>query len=103
MTDHYDTTHVMLAELTIAAGRMDAFLAYTIPNLAVSRAWPGNSRFDMLVDEARPGRVLFYEIWDSVEVQQAYMAWRAQAGDVARLTSFLAAAPDFTALRAVRD
>lgn len=92
---------VMLAELTIAPGRMDDFLAYTVPNLAVSRGYPGNIAFEMLIDDTRPDTVLFYERWQSAAAQQAYMAWRTEAGDLALLMSFLAAAPRFTALHRI--
>jgi quinol monooxygenase YgiN len=96
-----DDTLVMIADLTIAPGRMKDFLAYTLPNLAVSRAAPGNRRFDMLLDDARPDRVLFYEEWDSAAAQRAYMAWRTEQGDLTTLLSLLAGPPGFTALRPV--
>lgn len=98
---HFANTLVMLAELTIAPGQMDAFLDYTVPNLSVSRSYPGNLRFDMLIDDTHPGRVFFYEEWESAEAQQAYMAWRTQAGDLTELLSLLTEPPRFTALRAV--
>lgn len=92
---------IMIAELTVRDDRVDEFLDYTVCNLAVSRSYPGNIEFDILVDEARPGQVLFYEVWESAEAQQAYMGWRVQAGDLTTLMSFLAAEPRFTALRRV--
>lgn len=92
---------VMIAELTLAPGQRDAFLAYTVPNLAVSRAAPGNLGFDMLLDPERPDTVLFHEVWTSAETQQAYMAGRTAAGDLTRLLSYLAAPPRFTAWRRV--
>ena len=101
MRHSFDAGLVMVAELTIASGKLDEFLAYTVPNLAVSRAYPGNLRFDMLIDETRPDTVLFHEAWASADAQQAYMAWRTQAGDLTRLMSFLARAPGFTALRRI--
>lgn len=83
------------------SGPDGAFLAYTIPNLAVSRTWPGNNQFDMLTDPARPGVVRFCEGWGSAAVQQAYMAWRTAAGGLASLMSFLAEPPTLTASRRV--
>ena len=94
-------TLVVLAELTVKPERRDAFLAYTVANLPVSRAAAGNLRFEMLLDPARPDRVLFYEEWQSAEAQQAYLAWRIAQGDLTTLMAFLAAEPVFTALRAV--
>ena len=94
---------VMLAELTIKPERLDEFLDYTVENLKISRSYAGNIEFDILLDEARPNTVLFYEVWESPEAQQAYMAWRVQAGDLTTLMSFLAGEPKFTALRSVAD
>lgn len=92
---------IMIAELTVREDRVDEFLDYTVGNLAVSRSYPGNIEFDILVDETRPGQVSFYEVWESAEAQQAYMGWRVQAGDLTTLMSFLAAEPRFTTLRRV--
>ena len=94
-------TLVMLVELQVHPEKMEAFLAYTVANLPVSRAAPGNVQFDMLLDAVRPERVLFYEVWESRAAQQAYMAGRIAAGDLATLMSFLATEPTFTALRSV--
>lgn len=94
-------TLVMIAELTIKPDRREAFLDYTLENLAISRAAAGNIAFDILLDQARPDRVLFHEIWESAEAQQAYMTWRVERGDLTALLSFLAAEPEFTALRSV--
>jgi quinol monooxygenase YgiN len=92
---------VMLAELPIKPEMRDAFLDYTVENLEISRSAAGNIVFDILIDETRPEQVLFYEIWESAEAQQAYMAWRVERGDLTILMSFLAGEPKFTALRSI--
>jgi quinol monooxygenase YgiN len=92
---------VMLAELTIKRDRREEFLDYTVENLKVSRTYPGNIAFDMLIDETRPEKVFFYEVWQSAEAQQTYMAWRVEVGDLTKLLSFLDGPPKFTALRSV--
>lgn len=97
----YDNVLVMLAELTIRPGQRDAFLAYTTENLALSRTAAGNIAFDILIDETRSDHVTFYEVWESAEAQQAYMAWRVERGDLTTLMGFLAAPPRFTALRRI--
>jgi quinol monooxygenase YgiN len=94
-------TLVMLAEFTIKAEKREAFLAFTIDNLKISRAAAGNISFDILIDEARPDQVLFYEVWQSAEAQQAYMAWRVERGDLTTLLSFIAGEPKFTALKRI--
>ena len=96
-----DTHLVMLAELTIKPDKRDEFLDYTVQNLPISRAAQGNVAFDILIDEARPDRILFHEIWESAEAQQTYMAWRIERGDLTTLMSYLASEPKFTALRRI--
>ena len=92
---------VMLAELTIQPEKRDAFIDYTVENLEISRSAAGNITFDILIDETRPNQVMFYEVWESAEAQQAYMAWRIERGDLTILLSFLADQPKFTALRRI--
>jgi quinol monooxygenase YgiN len=101
MKHTYADNLVMIAELTIKPEQRDAFLDYTIENREISRAAAGNIAFDILIDEARPEQVVFYEIWESSEAQQAYMAWRIERGDLTALMSFLAAEPKFTALKSI--
>ncbi len=92
---------VMLAELKVKPGQLEPFLAYTVPNLAVSRAAAGNLAFDILIDDAQAETVFFYEVWASQRAQQDYMAGRIRAGDLTKLLSFLVGAPKFTRLRSV--
>lgn len=92
---------IMIAELTVREDRIDEFLDYTVENLSISRSYPGNIEFDILIDEAKPRQVIFYEVWESAEAQQAYMAWRVQAGDLTTLMALLAGEPRFTALRRI--
>ena len=101
MTRTYAEGLVMLAELQIKPGERDAFLNYTVENLKISRSAAGNIAFDILIDESNPETVLFYEVWESADAQQAYMAWRIERGDLTTLMSFLAGEPKFIALRSI--
>jgi quinol monooxygenase YgiN len=92
---------VMLAELTVKPDKIEEFLDYAVENLKLSRSYPGNIEFDILIDETQPHKVMFYEIWESQKAQQDYMAWRVQAGDLTKLLSLLAGEPKFTALRTI--
>lgn len=98
-----DNKLVMLAELTIKPEEREAFLDYTVENLALSRTAAGNIAFDILLDETRPDQALFYEVWESAKAQQTYMAWRVERGDLTILMSFLAAEPKFTALQRIAN
>lgn len=101
MTYTYAGGLVMLAELQIKQGQREAFLDYTVANLNISRSAAGNIAFDILIDESHPETVLFYEVWESAEAQQDYMAWRIERGDLTTLMSFLAGEPKFTTLRSL--
>lgn len=103
MKHTFSDTLVMLAELTIKPEKRDEFLDYTLENLEISREAAGNITFDILIDEARPDQVLFYEVWESAEAQQTYMAWRVERGDLTILLSFLAGEPKFTALKRIEN
>ena len=92
---------VMVAELAIKPDKVDEFLEYTVENLKISRDYPGNIEFDILINEAKPDQVLFYEVWESLKAQQAYMKWRIEAGDLTKLMSFLAGEPKLTAFRRI--
>ena len=98
-----DSELVMVAQMTIKPERMDEFLEYTVQNLEISRSAEGNIAFDILIDESHPSEVLFYEVWETAQAQQAYMAWRIERGDLTTLMAFLAAEPKFTALRRVAE
>lgn len=92
---------VMIAELSIHSNKQEEFLDYIVANLEFSRSYPGNVKFDILIDETNPNAVSFYEVWESAEAQKAYMASRVEAGDLSTLLAFLEKAPKFTAHRCV--
>lgn len=92
---------VVLSELTVRPDQLEGFLEYTIANLPLSRSYPGNVTFEILTNETEPSKVIFYEVWESQQAQQAYMAWRVQAGDLTKLLSFLVAEPKFAGLRSI--
>ena len=92
---------VMIAELNVKPNMMEEFLDYTVSNLKICRSYPGNIAFDILIDQARPELVRFYEVWESAEAQQAYMAWRVEEGDLTMLLLLLAKEPKFTAYHSI--
>ncbi len=79
-------------DLQIDPAKMDDFLAMMIEAAPDTRAREGCRLFDIYVDEANPGHVVFFEIWDSKEQQQAYLAWRQETGFNAKLGPFMAGA-----------
>jgi quinol monooxygenase YgiN len=61
--------------------------------LEVTRAFDGNVRTDVLVDDDDEAHWLIYEIWETVEADEAYRAFRAGEGKVTQLPPLLAAPP----------
>jgi quinol monooxygenase YgiN len=61
--------------------------------LETTRAFDGNVRTDVLVDEDDDAHWIIYELWESVEHDEAYRAFRAGEGKVTELPPLLAAAP----------
>ena len=56
-----------------------------------TRAFDGNLRTDVLVDEDDEAHWIIYELWDSVEHDEAYRRFRAGEGRVTELPPLLAA------------
>src|ERR1700732_2655406 len=57
------------------------------------RAFDGNLRTDVLVDEDDEAHWIIYELWESVEHDEAYRRFRAGEGRVAELPPMLAVPP----------
>jgi quinol monooxygenase YgiN len=58
-----------------------------------TRAFEGNLRTDVLFDEDDDAHWLIYEIWDTVEHDEAYRNFRAGEGRIADLPPLLAEPP----------
>ena len=56
-----------------------------------TRAFEGNLRTDVLIDEDDEAHWLIYELWDSVEHDEAYRRFRAGEGKLTQLPPLLAA------------
>jgi quinol monooxygenase YgiN len=58
-----------------------------------TRAFPGNIRTDVLIDEADDAHWVIYELWESVEADEAYRAFRAGEGKLTEVPNLVAAPP----------
>jgi quinol monooxygenase YgiN len=58
-----------------------------------TRAFAGNLQTDVLIDEENEAHWLIYEIWDSVENDEAYRSFRAGDGRITDLPPLLAEPP----------
>jgi quinol monooxygenase YgiN len=61
--------------------------------LKKTRAFDGNVVTDVLVDEADEAHWIIYEVWESVEDDEAYRSFRAGEGKITDLPPLLAAPP----------
>ena len=76
-------------DLQVDPEKIDEFLAMMIEAAPDTRARDGNRLFDIYVDQDDPGHVVFYEIWDSKDQQEAYIGWRQETGFNARLGPYM--------------
>jgi quinol monooxygenase YgiN len=58
-----------------------------------TRAFDGNLGIDVLIDEDDEAHWIVYEVWESVEHDQAYRAFRAGEGKITELPALLASPP----------
>lgn len=58
-----------------------------------TRAFAGNLGTDVLVDQDDEAHWLIYELWETVEHDEAYRAFRAGEGKLTELPPLLAAPP----------
>ena len=58
-----------------------------------TRAFAGNLRTDVLVDSDDDAHWVIYELWDTVEHDEAYRRFRAGEGKLTQLPPLLAAPP----------
>jgi quinol monooxygenase YgiN len=61
--------------------------------LKVTRAFEGNLGTEVLADEDDEAHWVIYEVWATVEADEAYRAYRAGEGKVTELPPLLAAPP----------
>lgn len=84
---------LVTSELSIEPGRTDTFLKWIDEGFLDSRTFDGNLQFDVFVDDAEPGKIVFVERWRSEQDQHNYTEWRTRRGDFEKMQSFLIAPP----------
>jgi quinol monooxygenase YgiN len=83
----------VLLELRLKPDAVAAARELMRRTLQDTRAFEGNLRTDVLVDEDDEAHWIIYELWDTVEHDEAYRAFRAGPGKVTELPPLLAAPP----------
>jgi heme oxygenase (mycobilin-producing) len=85
-----------ILELQLKAGSLETADEVIHATLTDTRAFPGCLGVTVLVDSDDPAHVVLYEMWESIEHDRAYRAWRATAEGASDLGSIMAAAPKLT-------
>lgn len=83
----------VLLELRIKPDSVAAARDVMSRTLEATRAFDGALQVDVLVDADDEGHWIIYELWESVEHDEAYRAFRAGEGRVTELPALLAAPP----------
>ncbi len=83
----------VILELRFKPESVSAGQALMRKTLEVTRGFDGNLRTDVLVNEDDEAHWIIYELWDTVEHDEAYRAFRAGEGKVTELPPLLAAPP----------
>lgn len=83
----------VLLELKLKPESVAATRELMGPVLEVTKAFAGNLGIDVLIDEDDEAHWIIYELWESVEHDEAYRAFRAGEGKIVDLPPLLAAPP----------
>ncbi|CPR11505.1 antibiotic biosynthesis monooxygenase domain-containing protein [Mycobacterium bohemicum DSM 44277] len=83
----------VMLELKFKPDAVDAARDVMGRALRDTRAFAGNLRTDVLVDEDDEAHWLIYEVWETVADDEAYRAFRAGEGRLTELPPLLAAPP----------
>lgn len=86
-------TVIVLLELKFKPEEVGAGRELMGRTLETTRAFEGNLRTDVWVDEADEAHWIIYEEWATVDADEAYRAFRAGEGKVTQLPPLLAASP----------
>ena len=86
-------TVTVTLELRFKPDAVDAGRALMGRALQDTRAFDGNVRTDVLIDEDDEAHWLIYELWESVDHDEAYRKFRAGEGKLTQLPPLLAAPP----------
>ena len=83
----------VLFELRIKPDAVPAARDLMHRTLEVTRAFDGNLGIEVLVDADDEAHWMMYQLWDTVEHDEAYRSFRAGEGKVTELPPLLAAPP----------
>jgi quinol monooxygenase YgiN len=96
-------TVTVLAQLKTKPGLAESVLTGLKEMLPDTRAFAGCRGLNIVRDVDDPDAIALIEEWDERANHEAYLAWRAERGDLDGLVEVLAEAPKFTYYEQRRD
>ena len=82
---------IAMLDLQLKADSLETAHEVIHATLTDTRAFAGCLGVTVLIDSDDPAHVVVYEIWESIEHDRAYRAWRATPEGASALGSILAA------------
>ena len=82
---------IAMLDLQLKADSLETAHEVIHATLTDTRAFPGCQDVTVLIDSDDPAHVIVYEIWESIEHDRAYRAWRASPEGASALGSILTA------------
>ena len=82
---------IAMLDLQLKADSLETAHEVIHATLTDTRAFAGCLGVTVLIDSDDPAHVVVYEIWESIEFDRAYRAWRASPEGASALGSILAA------------
>jgi len=79
----------IMITLRLSAKNADAFKQHLLEVIPVTRLASGCRYSHSYQAANKPNEFLLIQGWDSLEQQQAYIAWRQARGDLAQFSAFL--------------
>lgn len=94
---------VLIIEFGVVEDRREEFVEISAERIEEIRAFDGNQSFDVLVDDTRPGVVVYVERWDDANKQAAFYDWWVAEGMTDRLRPLVTGAPKVSTYRLATD
>lgn len=94
---------VLIIEFGVVEDRREEFVEISAERIEEIRAFDGNQSFDVLVDDTRPGVVVYVERWDDAKKQAAFYDWWVAEGMTDRLRPLVTGAPKVSTYRVATD
>lgn len=90
---------VVILTLKAAEDQYEALAATMETKILPDTAKRDGAELISAAGDEKTKTVTVYEVWDRIESQQSYMAWRTERGDIAKLVAMLREPPQVAVLK----